>query len=66
MFTKEGRSGYDTPKNIDQVRIIVVKVDSELYDLDDRIETEESIRKILIEKDLEGIIEELYISDRST
>ena len=60
MFSEEGRLGYDTLKNTNQVRITIVEVDGKLYNSDNRIETEDSIRRILIEVDLEDIIEELY------
>ena len=40
--------------------MVVVKVNGELYDSDDKIETEESIRKILVEADLKDIMKELY------
>ena len=40
--------------------MVVVEVDGELYDSDNRIKTEDSIRKILAEVDLKDNIEELY------
>ena len=40
--------------------MVVVKVDNELYDSDDKIKIEDSIRKILVKVDLEDIIKELY------
>ena len=57
MISEEGRSGYDIPR--ETVRMVVVKVDGELYDSDGRIETEDSIKRILVEADLEEYIEEL-------
>ena len=38
----------------------VVKINGELYDSDDKIKTEDSIRKILAEADLEDTIKKLY------
>ena len=60
MFLKKGQSGYDTLKNTNQVRVIIVKINGKLYNSDDRIETKESIRKMLAETDLEDNIERLY------
>ena len=40
--------------------MVVSEVDGELYDSDNRIETEESIRKMLIEADLRDNMERLY------
>ena len=60
IFSKEGRSSYNTPENTNRVRIIVVEINRQFYDLDDRIETEESIRRILVIVDLKDSIEELY------
>ena len=57
---EDGRSRYDTPIKINTVRITIVEVDGKLYDTDDRIKTEDSIRKILVEIDLENDIEGLY------
>ena len=59
MFSEEGRLRYDTPKNINQVRMVIIEIDGELYDSNDRIEIEESIRKILAEVNLEDNIERL-------
>ena len=60
MILEEGRSGYDTPEDADKVRVAVVEVDDELYDLDNGIEAEESIRKMLAEADLRDSMERLY------
>ena len=60
VFLEEGRSGYDTPKNTNQVRMVVVKINGELYNSDNGIETEDSIRKILIEANLRDNMERLY------
>ena len=60
MLPEEGWSGYDTAVEIDTVRVVVVEVDSELYDTDDRIKTEDLIRKMLVKTDLENDIERLY------
>ena len=60
MIPKEGRLGYNTPKNTNQVKMVVVEVNGKLYNSDNRIETEESIRRILIEADLRNNIKGLY------
>ena len=60
ILLEEKRLGYDTPRNTNQIRVVVVKINSELYDSDNRIETKESIRKMLAETDLEDNIERLH------
>ena len=40
--------------------MVVVEVDGELYDTDNRIETEDSIRKMLVEANLKDDIKGLY------
>ena len=57
---EEGQSGYDTPIKSNTVRVVVVEVDGELYDTNDRIKTESLIRKMLVEVDREDDMEELY------
>ena len=59
VIPEEGRSGYDAPIRLDTVRVAVVEVDGELYDTDDGIETEDSIRRMLAEADREDNMEEL-------
>ena len=57
---KEGRSGYDPHTENNTTRMVVVEVDGELYDTNNRIKTESLIRKILVEADREDDIEGLY------
>ena len=47
----EGWSRYNTLRETNTIRVVVVEVDRELYDIDDGIKTEDSIRKMLIKVD---------------
>ena len=57
---EEGRSGYNKPTETNQVRMAVVEVDGKLYDSDNSIKTEDSIRRILAEVDLEDNMKRLH------
>ena len=60
IFSEEGWLGYDTLEDTNQVRVVMVKVDGKLYNFNDKIEIEESIRKMLAEANLKDNIERLY------
>ena len=55
MLLEGGRSRYDTP--IETVRMAIIEVDGILYNSDDRIEIEDSIRRMLAKTDLEDNME---------
>ena len=47
LLEEIGRLGYDIPIN-DTVRVAIIEVDGKLYDSNNRIKIEDSIRKILV------------------
>ena len=55
---EELEKGYDLPLEESNVaRVVVVKVDSELYNTNDREENKELIRRILAKADAKGNID---------
>ena len=43
-----------------KIKIVIIKINGKLYDSNNKIETEESIRRILVEVDLKDNMERLY------
>ena len=60
LSEESGWLEYDKPIENKQVRMVIVEINGELYDLDNKIKTEDLISRILTEADLEDNIERLY------